>query len=149
MSMLASVRPDSWNFPLFVHVLGAMVLVGTAAVVVTAEAVSARSEEPGRLRRIAFRTLLLVGVPAYVAMRLGAEWIHSKEFGSSSDDRTWVGIGYIVSDGGAVVVLVSLVLSGFAARTDRDGLAKAAGILMAVALIGWIVAVWAMGAKPD
>jgi hypothetical protein len=27
-SMLAAVRPDSWNFPLFVHVLGAMILVG-------------------------------------------------------------------------------------------------------------------------
>ena len=27
MSVLATVRPDSWNFPLFVHVLGAMILV--------------------------------------------------------------------------------------------------------------------------
>lgn len=29
--MLAVVRPDSWNLPLFLHVLGAMVLVGTLA----------------------------------------------------------------------------------------------------------------------
>jgi hypothetical protein len=28
MSILAVVRPDSWNFPLFLHVLGAMILVG-------------------------------------------------------------------------------------------------------------------------
>ena len=28
MDVLASIRPDSWNFPLFLHVLGAMVLVG-------------------------------------------------------------------------------------------------------------------------
>ena len=28
MTVLAFVRPDSWNFPLFVHVLGAMILVG-------------------------------------------------------------------------------------------------------------------------
>ena len=27
-SVLAAIRPDSWNFPLFVHVLGAMILVG-------------------------------------------------------------------------------------------------------------------------
>ena len=27
----ASVRPDTWNFPLFLHVLGAMVLVGLLA----------------------------------------------------------------------------------------------------------------------
>ena len=26
--MLAAIRPDSWNYPLFIHVLGAMVLVG-------------------------------------------------------------------------------------------------------------------------
>ena len=26
--VIATVRPDSWNFPLFVHVLGAMILVG-------------------------------------------------------------------------------------------------------------------------
>ena len=28
MSLLAAIRPDDWNIPLFVHVLGAMVLVG-------------------------------------------------------------------------------------------------------------------------
>jgi hypothetical protein len=28
MSALAVIRPDSWNFPLFLHVLGAMILVG-------------------------------------------------------------------------------------------------------------------------
>ena len=28
MSMIALIRPDSWNFPLFLHVLGAMILVG-------------------------------------------------------------------------------------------------------------------------
>ena len=33
--MLAAIRPDSWNLPLFLHVLGAMVLAGgTGAVVV-------------------------------------------------------------------------------------------------------------------
>ena len=32
MSVIASIRPDSWNFPLFLHVLGAMVLVGAAAI---------------------------------------------------------------------------------------------------------------------
>ena len=28
MSVVALIRPDSWNFPLFLHVLGAMILVG-------------------------------------------------------------------------------------------------------------------------
>jgi hypothetical protein len=149
VSVLASIRPDSWNFPLFVHVLGAMVLVGTATVVVTSEFLSARTRDPRRLRRLAFGTLLIVGVPALVGMRVGAEWIHSKEFSESADDPTWIGIGYTVGDGGAVLLLVSLVLSGVAARTDRDGLGKAAGVVMAIALVAWLVTVWAMGAKPD
>ena len=28
MSVLAAIRPDDWNFPLLLHVLGAMLLVG-------------------------------------------------------------------------------------------------------------------------
>ena len=28
LGLLAVVRPDRWNFPLFLHVLGAMILVG-------------------------------------------------------------------------------------------------------------------------
>ena len=35
---LAAIRPDSWNFPLLLHILGAAVLVGAVltAVVTTA-----------------------------------------------------------------------------------------------------------------
>ena len=32
MTVLAVIRPDSWNFPLFLHVLGAMILVGGVGV---------------------------------------------------------------------------------------------------------------------
>ena len=149
MSMLASVRPDSWNFPLFVHVFGAMVLVGAVSVGVTAQLVAGRSEDPDRLRRLALRTLLFVGVPAFFAMRLGAEWIHSKEFGSSSKDPDWVGLGYITSDGGGVLLLVSLVLSGIASWRGKPALATAGSIVLAVVLAAWLVTVWAMGAKPD
>jgi hypothetical protein len=145
--MLASIRPDSWNIPLLVHVLGAMVLVGAAAAAVTLQLVPSPGE-PARTRRLAFRTLLLAGVPAFVAMRAGAEWIHSKELGSAADDPTWVGIGYLTADLGGIVLLVSLVLSGVATRTQAGWLVRAAGLLGAVALAGWLVAVWAMGAKP-
>ena len=34
--MLALIRPDSWNFPLFLHILGATVLFGTVATVAIA-----------------------------------------------------------------------------------------------------------------
>ena len=90
-SLLASIRPDSWNFPLFLHVLGAMVLVGAVTTSVAGELVATRTAEPARVRRVAFRALLFVGLPAYIVMRVGAEWLYSKEFegidGRSDLDR--------------------------------------------------------------
>jgi hypothetical protein len=149
MSVLASIRPDSWNFPLFVHVLGAMVLVGAATVAVLAGLGSAAVPDPARLRRLAFRSLLFVTLPAYIVMRVGAEWMYSKEFEGSDDDPTWIGIGYIVADLGALLLLLSLILAGIAALRSSNTLARVAGVVIAIALVGWVVAVWAMGAKPS
>jgi hypothetical protein len=147
--VLAWVRPHSFDFPLFLHVFGAMVLVGTVAAAVTAELVSVRSEAPERLRRLAFRTFLLGSLPAFIAMRAGAEWIHSKEFPKGVDDPTWVGIGFVTADGGGIVFLVSLVLAGIASWKSRANLGRAAGLLAAVSLAAWLVAVWAMAGKPS
>jgi hypothetical protein len=149
MNVLASIRPDSFDFPLFVHVLGAMVLVGGMVFAITAELVAAGSATPERFRKIAFRTFLLVALPAYIVMRAGAEWIHSKEFPSGVDDPTWVGIGFITADAGAIVLLVTLILSGVASAKGKPGLGRAAAVLAAIALAGWLVAIWAMGAKPS
>lgn len=150
MSTLASIRPDSWNFPLLVHVLGAMILVGTTITFVVAELAAARTPQPERMRRFAFRTLLFVGLPALIIMRVGAEWLYSKEFdGASGDDPSWIGIGYGVSDLGGLLFLISLVLAGLASRKARSGLGRAAGVTAAICLVGWVVAVWAMGAKPS
>ena len=147
--MLASIRPDSWNFPLLLHVLGAMVLVGTVAAGVVAELASARADEPTFLRRLAFRIFLLGALPAYIVMRIGAEWLHSKEFSGSSSDPAWIGIGRGVADAGGLVFLIALILSGLAAKKSSGGLSKAAGVLAAITLVGWLVAIWAMGAQPS
>ncbi|HJU48457.1 MAG TPA: hypothetical protein VJ689_10000 [Gaiellaceae bacterium] len=149
MSLLATVRPDAWNFPLFLHVLGAMVLIGAAVVGVVGGIGSTLVPDPATLRRLAFRSLLFVALPAYIVMRVGAEWIHEKEFGNSDEDPAWIGIGYITADAGALLLLISLILSGLAARRSSGTLAKVGGVVIAIALAGWVVAVWAMGAKPD
>lgn len=146
--MLASIRPNSFDFPLFLHVFGAMVLVGAMVLAVTAELVSVGSTSPDRFRRIAFRTFLLVALPAYLVMRVGAEWIHSKEFPKGVHEPAWVGIGYITADGGAILLLVTLIFAGIASARAKPGLGKAAAVVAAVALVAWLVAVWAMGAKP-
>jgi hypothetical protein len=148
MNVLASIRPDSWNLPLLVHVLGAMVLVGAAALGSFAALISGGATESSFLRRLSFRSFLFVALPAYIVMRIGAEWLYSKEFGNASDDPTWIGIGYMTADGGALLLLITLILSGLAVRRGSKGLTRVAGIVSLIAVVAWLVAVWAMSGKP-
>ena len=146
--MLAAIRPEAWNFPLLLHVLAAMTLVGAVGAGVVAELAAARADEPAFLRRLAFRIFLLGALPAYIVMRVGAEWLRSKELSGSSADPTWLAIGRGVADGGGLALLISVILAGVASRRSSSGLSKAAGVLAAITLVGWLVAIWAMGAKP-
>ena len=149
IALLASIRPDSWNFPLFLHVTGAAVFFGVVTLAAVAQLTAARAPEPEVLRRVAFRALLIVGLPAYIVFRIGAEWLYSKEFPGDVEDPSWIGIGYLVADVGALVFLIALILSGIAVRKPKGWLSKSSGVLSAVILVGLIVAVWAMGAKPN
>jgi len=145
--VVAAIRPGSWDPPLFIHVLGAMVLVGAAAAGVRAAFATDRSQAPDWLRRFGFRSLLLAALPAFVLMRIGAEWMRIKEFGSAPTP-TWVTIGYTAADGGGFLLVVAIVLAWLAVRRGRPGFARAAAAIAGLALLGWIVTVWAMGAKP-
>lgn len=147
-AVLATIRPTNWDLPLFVHVLGAMVLVGAAATGVRAAFTADRAGAGDWTRRLASRAFLLAALPAFVVMRVGAEWIRSKEFGGSFTPR-FVTIGYTTADGGALLLLVGIALAYFGVRRHRPGLSRAAGGVIGVALIGWIVTVWVMGAKPS
>jgi hypothetical protein len=153
-SLLAAVRPDSWNFPLFVHVLGAMILVG-GLLAGASTLLFARGDT--RFLRLGYWTLLAVALPGYVIMRIGAQWIYSKEgwddLPAGVDDPTWIGIGFIVADLGALLVLIALILGGIGVRRLRNG--GGAGLLKAAMVIAWVVlaaalvAVWAMAGKPN
>ena len=70
MSVVAAVRPDSWNFPLFLHVLGAMILVGG---LLAAGGVLAAARGDARLLRLGYWSLLLVSLPGWILMRIGAQ----------------------------------------------------------------------------
>ncbi|HET6602011.1 MAG TPA: hypothetical protein VFG57_08595 [Gaiella sp.] len=146
IGLLAFTRPE---FPLFLHVFGAMVLVGAATAAVVAQlAPGVVTGDGDRMRRFSFRTLLFAALPAYIVMRVGAEWMYSKEFGDTDDDPTWIGIGYITADLGALLLLIALVTGGIAAWKSKNRLGKASGVVAAIALAGWIVAAWAMSGKP-
>jgi hypothetical protein len=157
--MLAAIRPDSWNYALFLHVLGAMALVGALATAVTAQLLGWRQVTAGdslAYARVAFKTLLFVGIPSWFAMRIGAEWIYSKEgWDKVPSEPDWLGVGYITADLGGLLLLISVILAGFGARrlARADGgvsnLSRSAGVLAIIALVAYLVAVWAMSAKPS
>ncbi len=147
--MFAIVRPDSWNLPLFVHVAGAMLLVGALVVVLAVSAGAVRrGEGTAVLTRLASRWLLLGVLPAYLVMRAGAEWVASEE---AVGDPTWVGIGYATADGGLLLAIVAAVLARRATRRGAagpGGLGQAVVVITAVLLVAYVVAIWAMTARP-
>jgi hypothetical protein len=152
MSVLATVRPDDWNLPLFVHVVGAMILV---AGLVTGASALAFARGDAKMLRLGFWSLMLVSFPGWVIMRLGAEWIYSREGWSklpSSLQPDWLGIGFILADAGGLVLVITLILGGIGVRRlqagKSAGLLKAVLVLSVVLLAAYVVAVWAMAGKP-
>ena len=124
MSVLAQVRPDSWNFPLLLHVGGAMILVAA--------------------------------LPGFIVMRASAEWIADKEGfnAEGAPEPDWLGVGYIVSDLGALLLIIALIVGGIGSSRMRkgeggQGLLRATLVISIVLLVAFTVAIWAMSAKPD
>jgi hypothetical protein len=152
VSILAALRPDSWNVPLLLHVGGAMILVGG---MLTGAAALAFARGATPVLRTGYYSLLAVALPGFVLMRTGAGWIEDKEgfTAEGAPEPTWLGIGYLVADLGGLLFLVSLVVGGVGVYRLRDG--RGGGLLkvtMAISLVllaAYVVAVWAMSAKPD
>jgi hypothetical protein len=163
MTALAAIRADEVNFPLFLHVLGAMLLVGLLLAVASAIIVGWERSDPAQaaaLTRLGLQTLLYGVFPSYLLMRIGAQWTESKEFGDlpkpakdAIEDSAWLGIGYITADLGALLILVCMILSGIGLvrmrRGGGVGLGRAVGIIAVLLLAAYVVAVWAMTTKPD
>jgi hypothetical protein len=146
VTVLAAIRPDDWNFPLFLHVLSAMVLFG--AVVLAVLSVAGGSQAGLRL---GFRSLLIGAIPAWIAMRLSAQWIASEEnlLDEAVDTPAWVDLGFITSEGSFLVLIAATVCAGIGARRERSGgLRTATVVLVAITIVAYVVALWAMTTKP-
>jgi membrane protein YqaA with SNARE-associated domain len=142
--MLALIRPDAWNLPLFLHVLGATVLFGTVGVVAVAGfAIRRSTDHQLLLARVAQRTYLLGAIPAYILMRVAAQWIDNKEF-PNGNEPGWVGVGFLVSDAGAVL----LVVVGILLAVRRQRILLAVPLLTALYVIALGVAWVSMSGKP-
>jgi hypothetical protein len=143
MSALAAIRPDDWNIALFVHILGAMVLVGAIVLVIVALA--------ERDLRLGYRALLLGVLPGWIVMRGAAEWIASKEHVNDLDpEPAWVGIGYSTAEPMLLLIIIATVCSGLAVRRQQQGgaLRGTALVMTSIMLVAAFVAIWAMSTKP-
>jgi hypothetical protein len=142
--MLAILRPDSWNFPLFLHVLGATLVTGATAAAFIAALASRRWPW---LRLVVARTLLLAVFPSWLLMRLAGQWIDSKE--NIPGDPGWLGVGFLVGDAGFVLLVVAMILGAVAARRpQRDWPIRAVAVLTGVYFLALVVAMVAMTGKP-
>ena len=153
-SLLAASRPDSWDFPLFVHVLGAMILVGG---LLTGASALAFARGDARFLRLGYWTLLAVALPGYIVMRIGAQWIYSK--------GPWRRPPGGSRRAGVARHRLHRRRRRRAARPHRadprrhrrsppphgsgTGLLKAAMVIAWIVLAAALVAVWAMSGKPD
>lgn len=156
--MLAAIRPDSWNFPLLLHVFGAMVLIAGLVTAVTAQYLAWRPHDnvdAVAFSRLSFRALLFIAFPAWWLMRISAQWIYSKEgLDEVKSEPGWIGVGFITSEAGGLLLLVAIILAGIGVRRGRvEGggrtLAQIATVLTTLVLVAYLVAVWAMTAKPN
>jgi hypothetical protein len=153
--MTAIVRPDDWNLPLLLHVGGAMVLVGALVTVAAAFYIGARAGGPGQpagMNRLAFRVLLLAALPSFILMRVAAQWIASEQ-NLDDSDAAWIGIGYITTDMGLLLLIAATVIAGIAARRAARGdgpswASRTAPVLTLLLVAIYLVATWAMTAKP-
>jgi hypothetical protein len=153
--MLAFVRPDDFNLPLLLHVAGAMILVGAlvAAGVALLQAARLGPGEGAGLSRFGFRTLLYAAIPAFILMRVGAQWVASEE-GLDDSDAAWIGLGYISTDAGVLILIAATVTAGLTARRfasgdTRSGLSRVAPVLTLLMVAVYLVVVWAMATKPS
>jgi hypothetical protein len=153
--VLAAIRPDDQSFALLLHLVGATVVFGALLASATSLAL-ARGDT--RLLRLGYFSLLLVGLPGLILMRLAGEWLYRlqnwDDLPEQIDEPAWLGIGFVVADWGGLLFLLALALGGVGVYRLRHqkggaGLLKATMVVALILIVAYIVAVWAMTGKPN
>jgi hypothetical protein len=150
---LATIRPDDWNLPLFLHVLGAFSMVG-GLTLAASYLFKARRDGSIALTRLGYRTLLMGVLPAYLVTRIAAQWLIDEE-GLEEADAAWLDIGFISTDIGLLFLLTATIGTGLVVRRAggsdgpaRSGWVGLASWLVAILLAVYVVVIWAMATKP-
>jgi hypothetical protein len=149
---LATIRPDEWGLPLFLHLLGAFTLIG-ALVMAASYLFAARRDGSLELTRLGYRSLLLVALPSFIVMRVAAQWLASEE-GLDDADLAWIDVGYLSTDIGVLALLGATIAAGLAVRRASRAEGAGGGVAVAAWLVALLIAVytvviWVMATKPD
>jgi len=119
-----------------------------ALVTAAAYLFAARRDGSLELTRAGFRSLLIAALPAFIAMRLSAQWLVSKE-GLEDAELAWLDFGFITTDVGLLVLVGATVAAGLAVRRAEGvrGVALAAWLVAALIAV-YAVVIWMMATKP-
>ena len=146
MSLLAAIRPDDWNLALFVHVLGAMVLVGALVLVATSRRRATATV------RLGYRTLLIAVDPGWIVMRVARAVDRLEGEASTTSTRTGLGrhrVHHVRGQPPAAHRGDDLLRDRGATRHTAAASRTATLVLVGITLIAYVVAIWAMSTKPD
>jgi hypothetical protein len=85
-------------------------------------------------------------------MRVAAQWIADEE-GLTDEPPQWVDIGFMTSEPTFLLIVVATILTGVGARKAARGSGggtqgRIAAVLIAISLLAYVFAIWAMTAKP-
>ncbi|MDQ3936249.1 MAG: hypothetical protein M3340_16645 [Actinomycetota bacterium] len=156
MSALAAnlARPDDLNFLLFIHVLGAMVLVGSLLLAGTA-LLGAWRDGSASLTRLGYKAMLIGVLPAWLVTRVFAQILADKPDYKPFEESTWIEIGFITTEPGLLLLIGATVAAGVGSRRAlREGgpvgtSRRVAAVLVWIMVVAYVIAIWAMTAKPD
>ena len=81
------------------------------------------TREATRLLRLGYWSLVALSLPGWLVMRIGAQWIYTKEgWDDLPEDAEpgWLGVGNVSADAGGLILAVSLIVGGIVYRL-REG----------------------------
>ena len=142
--MIAAIRPTDWNWILLGHLAAALVLVAGLIVVVLVSFAAhrkAQSDHVPLLRAIAFRTNLVLVIPAFILVHVFGAMLADREYPGDAAPG-WLDSASRSRRSRRSPALVLLALQFWVLRRVRAGAPRAAGrpgsppISRAGALIG-------------
>jgi hypothetical protein len=152
MTMLASIRPDDWNWLLLGHLLGVAALFASLVIVFAASAVTraVAGADAVRVRGLVLRTIAYLAWPGFlVTIGLGHA-LQSKEDASG----TWLDVSANLGEvAGFVGLGILTYLANVALRRARSGrdattAVAASAIVAPVLIVIFVVALFLMTGKP-